>query len=56
MRLPDGTMTDLKVGVDSYSLKPLDLSPFELLEWAVMNEADGIQFSEGNVPPGQALD
>jgi sugar phosphate isomerase/epimerase len=49
-------MTDLKVGVDSYSLKPLDLSPFELLEWAVINEADGVQFSEVNVPPGQALD
>jgi sugar phosphate isomerase/epimerase len=49
-------MSKLKVGVDSYSLKPLDLSPFELLEWAVMNEAEGVQFSEINVPPGQAFD
>jgi sugar phosphate isomerase/epimerase len=49
-------MRKLKVGVDSYSLKPLDLSPFELLEWAVLNEADGVQFSEINVPPGTALD
>jgi len=49
-------MRKLKVGVDSYSLKPLDLSPFELLEWAVMNEAEGVQFSEINVPPGTALD
>ena len=49
-------MKNLKVGVDSYSLKPLDLSPFELLEWAVMNGADGVQFSEVNVPPGTALD
>lgn len=49
-------MRALKVGVDSYSLKPLDLSPFEMLEWAVLNEADGVQFSEVNVPPGTALD
>jgi sugar phosphate isomerase/epimerase len=49
-------MRKLKVGVDSYSLKPLDLTPFELLEWAVLNEADGVQFSEINVPPGTALD
>ncbi len=49
-------MRTLKVGVDSYSLKPLDLSPFELLEWAVMNGADGVQFSEVHVPPGTALD
>ncbi len=49
-------MIKLKVGVDSYSLKPLDLSPFELLEWAVLNEAEGVQFSEVNVPPGTALD
>lgn len=49
-------MRKFKVGVDSYSLKPLDLSPFELLEWAVLNEADGVQFSEINVPPGTAVD
>ena len=49
-------MKKLRVGVDSYSLKPLDLSPFELLEWAVMNGADGVQFSEVNVPPGTAVD
>jgi sugar phosphate isomerase/epimerase len=49
-------MRKLKVGVDSYSLKPLDLSPFELLEWAVMNGAEGIQFSEVNVPPGTVVD
>jgi len=49
-------MRDLKVGVDSYSLKPLNLTPFELLEWAVLNGADGVQFSEVNVPPGTAVD
>ncbi len=49
-------MKKLRVGVDSYSLKPLDLSPFEVLEWAVMNGADGVQFSEVNVPAGTAVD
>ncbi|MGZ5514790.1 MAG: sugar phosphate isomerase/epimerase family protein [Candidatus Aminicenantales bacterium] len=49
-------MKKFRVGVDSYSLKPLDLSPFEILEWAVMNGADGVQFSEVNVPPGTAVD
>src|SRR5512143_2306547 len=49
-------MKKLRVGVDSYSLKPLDLSPFELLEWAVMNGADGVQFSAVNLPAGTAID
>jgi sugar phosphate isomerase/epimerase len=49
-------MKKLRVGIDSYSLKPLDLSPFELAEWAVLNGADGVQFSEVNVPPGTAVD
>jgi sugar phosphate isomerase/epimerase len=49
-------MRKLKVGVDSYSLKPLDLSPFEALEWAVLNGAEGVQFSEINAAPGTALD
>ena len=49
-------MRKLRVGVDSYSLKPLDLTPFELLEWAVLNDADGVQFSEVNVPPGTVVD
>jgi len=49
-------MRKLKVGVDSYSLKPLDLTPFEALEWAVLNGADGVQYSEINVPPGSVLD
>jgi sugar phosphate isomerase/epimerase len=45
-----------KVGIDSYSLKPLDLSPFELLEWALINEADGVQFSETNLPAANVPD
>jgi sugar phosphate isomerase/epimerase len=46
-------MKKFKVGIDSYSLKPLGLSPFEALDWALMNDADGIQFSEA---PEQAED
>jgi len=46
-------MKKFKVGLDSYSLKPLDLSPFEILDWALMNDADGVQFSEA---PEQAGD
>jgi sugar phosphate isomerase/epimerase len=46
-------MKAFRVGVDSYSLKPLGLDPFELLNWAVMNEAQGVQFSES---PPEATD
>lgn len=49
-------MKPFKVGIDSYSLKPLGLSPFELLEWALINEVDGVQFSETNLPPSAAPD
>ncbi|OGD22853.1 MAG: hypothetical protein A2W03_03625 [Candidatus Aminicenantes bacterium RBG_16_63_16] len=44
------------VGIDSYSLKPLNLLASECLEWAAKNGADGVQFSEVNVPPGRAVD
>jgi len=53
-------MTDEKqpfeIGLDSYSLKPLNLSPLACLEWAAANGADGVQFSEVNLPPGRAVD
>jgi len=45
-----------EVGIDSYSLKPLNISVFECLEWAAKNGADGVQFSEVNLPPGRELD
>ncbi len=37
----------MRIGVDSYGLKPLGLSPLQLLEWAEANGAEGVQFSEG---------
>jgi sugar phosphate isomerase/epimerase len=45
-----------KVGVDSYSLRPLNLTPFELLDWMKINGGDGVQFSEGRLPPKLKLD
>ena len=44
------------VGIDSYSLKPLNLTPFACLDWAAKNGADGVQFSEVNLPPGREVD
>jgi sugar phosphate isomerase/epimerase len=45
-----------KVGIDSYSLKPLDLTPFEILDWVEKNGGRGVQFSEVNLPAGRAAD
>ncbi len=38
-----------RVGVDSYSLQPLGLSPFEVLDWVSANGGEGVQFSEVNL-------
>ena len=43
-------MRPFKVGIDERILGPLGLSPFETLDWAIMNEADGVQFSAGAGP------
>jgi sugar phosphate isomerase/epimerase len=50
------TPAPFKVGVDSYSLHPLRLTPFELLDWVKANGGDGVQFSEGRIPPGRRQD
>lgn len=49
-------MAPFKVGIDSYALKPLGLDAFELIDWAVINGAEGVQFSEVPWPPGRAVD
>jgi sugar phosphate isomerase/epimerase len=49
-------MMRLKVGVDSYSLKPLGLTPFQTLDWAVRHGAQGVQFSEGWGDTGSGWD
>ncbi len=38
-------MKALRVGIDTYSLEPLQLSPLEILEWAKENGAEGVQVS-----------
>jgi sugar phosphate isomerase/epimerase len=45
-------MKAFKIGISGESLRPLSLSPFETLDWAIMNEADGVQF--GGPDPGPA--
>ncbi len=39
-----------RIGVDSYSLQPLGLSPFELLDWVKANGGEGVQFSDPPLP------
>ena len=45
-----------RVGVDGYSLRPLNLNPFGLLDWVKKNGGDGVQYSEINLPKGRPLD
>ncbi len=45
-----------RVGVDSYSLKALNLSPFEVLDWVERHGGEGVQFSEVNLPARRAPD
>ncbi len=40
------------IGVDSYTLGPLGLSPDGVLEWAAAHGAEGVQFSGGELPGG----
>ena len=40
-------MRKFRVGMDSYTLKPLGLSPFEMLDWVKERGGEGMQFSEG---------
>lgn len=49
-------MKEFLVGVDSYSLGPLGLGPFELLDWAANSGADGVQFTDLNLAEGERID
>jgi sugar phosphate isomerase/epimerase len=51
-----GSRRPLRVGVDSYSLRPLNLEAFKLMDWVKANGGEGVQFSEINLPPGRKLD
>lgn len=37
--------TEFRIGIDNYGLFPLELRPLEVMEWALRNGADGVQFS-----------
>lgn len=51
-----GKLKSMKIGMDSYSLRPLGLDPFALLDWVKERDGEGVQFSEVNLPPGRRLD
>jgi sugar phosphate isomerase/epimerase len=44
-----------RVGVDSYSLQPLGLSPGQVLDWAKAHGAAGVQFSDVQLKPDERL-
>ncbi len=49
---------NFKVGIDNYSLFPLNLEPTKVLEWANKHKADGVSFSglpEGSPRPDDEL-
>jgi sugar phosphate isomerase/epimerase len=49
-------MKSFRIGVDSYSLKPLQLSPFELLDWVKQHGGAGVHFTEVLLKEGRQLD
>ncbi len=49
-------MRSLRIGIDSYCLHPLRLSPLEVLEWAADHGADGVQFTELHLPHDRSPD
>jgi len=49
-------MKPFRVGIDSYCLDALKLSPFEVLQWAQAHGAEGVQFSGVNVPEDRRVE
>jgi 3-oxoisoapionate decarboxylase len=49
-------MKPFRIGVDSYSLQPLALSPFEVLDWVQAHGGEGVQFSDVQLKAAQRLD
>lgn len=49
-------MKPFRIGVDSYSLQPLHLSPFEVLDWVHAHGGEGVQFSDVQLKDGERLD
>lgn len=49
-------MKGLRIGIDSYGLYPLRLSPLEALCWANENGAEGVQFSGFDLEENKKID
>ena len=49
-------MKTFRVGIDSYSLAPLDLDPPGIVDWAADHGADGVQFTDAAAPDGSSPD
>jgi len=49
-------MTAFRVGIDSYSLRPLALPPQQVLRWAHEHGTDGVHFTELHLPDPAAVD
>jgi sugar phosphate isomerase/epimerase len=49
-------MGKMPVGIDSYCLHPLDLTPLEILKWAEEKGAEGVQFSGLNPDIAKKVD
>ncbi len=50
------SMRNFRIGIDSYSLSPLELSPFEVLDWVAERGGDGVQFTELHLDSGGTFD
>ena len=49
-------MRTFRIGIDSYSLSPLKLAPFDVLDWVAARGGDGVQFTELHLGEGRPLD
>ena len=49
-------MRSFRIGIDSYSLSPLELSPFDVLDWVAAHGGEGVQFTELHLDNGGTLD
>ncbi len=49
-------MCTFSIGIDSYSLSPLELPPLDVLNWVAARGGDGVQFTELHLGEGRSLD
>ncbi len=49
-------MCTFRIGIDSYSLSPLELSPLDVLDWVAARGGNGVQFTELHLSEGRSSD